>query len=76
MGRGIGDMAVVGRCRRKGIGKLLVNCILDWLKQKKCHLCGIEVKIDNPEAITFFKNWVLKRLKDYRSFIPVVKMHF
>lgn len=73
---GIGDLAIAVKYRRRGIEELLVNYILDWLKQKKCHLCRIEVKIDNPEAITLFQKLGFKKIKRLSKFYPSGKDAF
>lgn len=73
---GIGDIAVVENQRGEGIGKLLMNYVLEWLKQKKCHLCRIEVKIENPEAITFFQKRGFKKIKRLPKFYPSGKDAF
>lgn len=67
---GVGDIAMIQEYRRKGIGKLLVNSILTWLKKQKCEFCQIELKADNREALGFFQKLGFKKIKKLPKFYP------
>jgi ribosomal-protein-alanine N-acetyltransferase len=67
---GIGNMAVVKKFRRRGIGEVLVKHILEWLKRKKCEVCRIEVNVQNHEALSFFQKLGFKKIKKLSKFYP------
>ena len=43
------------RARRKGTGRMLMAAIEDWLRQHKIGSCSLEVAVDDPGALRFYR---------------------
>jgi len=50
------NIAVAPTYRRKGIGRLLIIALIDYLLQKKIHFLLLEVRISNISAISLYKS--------------------
>ncbi|MEM3407538.1 MAG: ribosomal protein S18-alanine N-acetyltransferase [Nitrososphaerota archaeon] len=64
------SIAVKKDYRRKGIGKKLLNSIIEYFKSRSVSLINLQVRIDNYEAISFYEKNGFKKvriLKNYYS---------
>lgn len=50
------DLYVRADYRGKGVGTLLINKVIDYAKETKCHILSWQVSYWNKPAIDFYKN--------------------
>jgi GNAT superfamily N-acetyltransferase len=50
------DLYVREKYRRKGLGALLINKVIDYAKEEKCNKLRWQVSNWNEPAITFYKS--------------------
>jgi ribosomal-protein-alanine N-acetyltransferase len=62
------SIAVKKDYRRKGIGKKLLDCIIEYFKSKNISIINLQVRIDNYEAISFYENNGFKKVKILKNY--------
>ncbi len=66
----IGNFAVAPGFRNRGVGRMLMNEIVDRVEEKKCHSIFLEVRESNTPALELYKSYGFHtsgRRKDYYS---------
>ncbi len=66
----IGNFAVASGFRKRGVGKLLMNEIMDKASENKCHVIFLEVRESNTPAVELYKSYGFSsagQRKDYYS---------
>ena len=65
------NIAVAPECRKQGIGKALIETLMEYLRQKKVIALLLEVRVSNISAIALYQNMgfeqVGRRPKYYRN---------
>jgi ribosomal-protein-alanine N-acetyltransferase len=62
------SIAVKKDYRRKGIGKKLLDYIIEYFKLKNISIINLQVRIDNYEAISFYENNGFKKVKILKNY--------
>lgn len=62
------SIAVKKDYRKKGIGKKLLDSIIEYFKSKNVSLINLQVRIDNYEAISFYEKNGFKKVKVLKNY--------
>jgi ribosomal-protein-alanine N-acetyltransferase len=62
------NLAVHHDFRRRGIATILMNAVMEELKEKGCNLLYLEVRVSNLDAIKFYEHFGFKVASFRRKF--------
>ncbi|MEM2178692.1 MAG: ribosomal protein S18-alanine N-acetyltransferase [Candidatus Methanomethylicaceae archaeon] len=62
------SIAVKKDYRKKGIGKKLLDSIIEYFKSRNVSLVNLQVRIDNYEAISFYEKNGFKKIKVLKNY--------
>ncbi|MEM2633527.1 MAG: ribosomal protein S18-alanine N-acetyltransferase, partial [Nitrososphaerota archaeon] len=62
------SIAVKKDYRKKGIGKKLLDSIIEYFKSRNVSLVNLQVRIDNYEAISFYEKNGFKKVKVLKNY--------
>jgi ribosomal-protein-alanine N-acetyltransferase len=64
------NLAVCPECRRQGIGRKLINRIIDLARNKKIHSIFLEVRTKNIPAIRLYESFGFKTYTTRKKYYP------
>ncbi len=53
----IHDFAIAASHRGKGVGRAMMDYLIEYSKEKGCAKITLEVRVDNPSAMKLYKNF-------------------